>query len=95
MSLKIYTSSAFAAIGGFLFGYHTGGITMAAFISNLTNNYNETENKLSSLTNGSIVGVLLFGCFLGSLISGQTSDRFPRKYSIFIFSINFIISASL
>lgn len=94
MGYEIYASSAFTAIGGFLFGYHTGVIsgvlTMPIFICDL--NINGTNKDV---TNGGIVGVLLFGCFIGSLVSGQTSDRFSRKYSIIAFSIVFVMSAIL
>jgi MFS family permease len=68
----------------------SGVITMPSFVSNFTSN-----NHLTSYENGGIVGVLLFGCFIGSIVSGQTSDRFSRKYSILGFSIVFILSAIL
>ena len=97
MSYRIYMSSAFTALGGFVFGYHTGVIsgviTMPAFISNFT--MNNGIDAVDHVKTGGIVGVFLFGCFFGSLLSGQTSDRFSRKFSIVAFSIIFVISAIL
>jgi len=102
-NFKAYLVGGFSAIGGFLFGYDTGVIsgvlTMQDFketmeIRGKYSNNTCKENILDGKTS-SIVGVLLIGCFLGSLIGGQTSDRFSRKYSISIFSLIFTISAAL
>ena len=95
---KIYLVSSYAAIGGFIFGYHTGVISgilpMPEFnhmICSDTIIYDEPSNYLIVL----IVGILLLGCFVGSLIGGQTGDRFSRKYSIFVFAIIFTIGAAI
>lgn len=103
-NFKIYLVSSFSAIGGFIFGYHTGVISgilpMHDFeamicndtiIKNCTVIYNEPSKYLIGL----IVGILLLGCFVGSLIGGQTGDRFSRKYSIFVFAIIFTIGAAI
>ena len=101
---KIYLVGAFSAIGGFLFGYHTGvisGVLLMKDFRNMTGNYKSGKTLIdnpdisSNFTTGSIVGIVLFGCFIGSLIAGQTSDRFSRKYSIAAFSILFSISVAL
>ena len=100
---RLYLVGTFSAIGGFLFGYHTGvisGVLIMNDFINMTNNYhqsisaNSTTDNTDSI-NSSIVGILLAGCFFGSLIGGQTSDRFSRKYSISIFSFIFTISAAI
>jgi MFS family permease len=97
---RAYLVGGFSAIGGFLFGYHTGvisGVLVTPGFANITklNNSNSNNSVSIDLTSSSIVAVLLFGCFLGSLIGGQTSDRFSRKYSISIFSFIFTIGAAL
>lgn len=103
-SSKIYLVGAFSAIGGFLFGYHTGVISgvllMEDFrnmttINQLERNRKGVEDISSNYVTGSIVGIVLFGCLIGSLIGGQASDRFSRKYSIAAFSILFSISTAL
>jgi MFS family permease len=91
-NFRAYLVGGFSAIGGFLFGYHTGvisGVLTMNDFNNMTQNYKENSNTTNNGDNldpitGGIVGVLLFGCFIGSLIGGQTSDRFSRKYSISI-----------
>lgn len=87
---RTYWVGAFSALGGFLFGYHTGVISgvlvMKDFRRTILNDRNSSE---ADPTGGFIVGILLLGCFLGSLIGGQTSDRFSRKYSIAFFLHDF------
>ncbi len=100
---RAYLLGGFSAIGGFLFGYHTGVISGVLTMKDFKEKMNITKENSTGTANessldartSSIVGILLFGCFLGSLISGQTSDRFSRKYSIAAFSIIFTISAAL
>jgi MFS family permease len=97
---RSYLVGSFSALGGFLFGYHTGVIsgvlTMKDFLHMI--NIADKSDSAADILNtqiGLIVGILLFGCFLGSLIGGQTSDRFSRKYSISFFSFIFTISAGM
>lgn len=103
---KAYLVGGFSAIGGFLFGYHTGVIsgvlTMDDFKTrargynfSCTNDTIECVDNLPGALTGYIVGILLLGCFLGSLLGGQTSDRFSRKYSISAFSVIFTIGAAI
>ncbi len=102
-NFKAYLVGGFSAIGGFLFGYHTGVISGVLTMKDFKEKMNIMERDSNTASDegnldpmhGGIVGVLVFGCFLGSLIGGQTSDRFSRKYSISIFSIIFTISAAL
>lgn len=97
---RLYLVASLSALGGFLFGYHTGVIsgvlTMADFLK--MTHINITGSDAADTSNGKIgliVGILLLGCILGSLIGGQTSDRFSRKYSISFFSFIFTLSAGV
>jgi SP family sugar:H+ symporter-like MFS transporter len=96
---KVYIAGSFAAIGGFLFGYHTavisGVATMSDFISTFGGADSVRQGKLTSVVNGGIVASLLSGCVFGSLIAGRVSDILSRKRSIVISSIIFIISGVL
>lgn len=96
---QIYTTAAFAAIGGFLFGYDLGVIsgvlTMPNFLLTFGGEESVSRGTLMSSVSGSIVGMMSIGCFIGALLPGQASDRYSRKYSILIFSIVFIISGLL
>lgn len=100
---KAYLVGGFSAIGGFLFGYHTGVISGVLTMENFRDKMNLSDNNsdigeaasTSDARTGGIVAILLFGCIFGSLISGQTSDRFSRKYSISVFAFIFTISAAI
>ncbi|CAF3758695.1 unnamed protein product [Rotaria socialis] len=96
---QVYLTGGFAAIGGLLFGYDTGVIsgvlTMSDFLLAFGGPAAVIRGSLPSSISGSIVGIMLVGCFLGALLAGPAGDRFSRKYSIVIFSLVFIVSAIL
>ena len=96
---QVYITGAFAAIGGLLFGYDTGVIsgvlTMSDFLLAFGGVASRNRGSLTSSVAGSIVGIMLVGCFFGALIAGPAGDRLSRKYSIVVFSVVFIVSAIL
>lgn len=98
-NFQVYLTGGFAALGGLLFGYDTGVIsgvlTMSDFLLAFGGFSSLTRGSLPSSIAGSIVGIMLVGCFFGALIAGPSGDRLSRKYSIVLFSVIFIISAIL
>lgn len=68
---QLYIVCSFAAIGGFCFGYDTGVIsgvlTMDPFIETMTNG----GTFLTAMQTSVITGLLLAGCFVGSLFAGK------------------------
>jgi MFS family permease len=98
-NFQVYLTGSFAAIGGLLFGYDTGVIsgvlTMSDFLLAFGGTASVQRGSLTSSVSGSIVGIMLVGCFLGALIAGPSGDRLSRKYSIVLFSVVFIVSAIL
>ncbi|CAF3796445.1 unnamed protein product [Rotaria sp. Silwood1] len=98
-NFQVYVTGGFAAIGGFLFGYDTGVIsgvlTMRGFLRQFGGTASESRGSLSSTISGSIVGLLVVGCFFGALVAGQAGDRLSRKYSIVLFSVIFSVGAAI
>ncbi|KAI7889136.1 general substrate transporter [Mucor mucedo] len=96
-SSTLYSVCAFAAIGGLCFGYDTGVIssvlTMKHFVTKMTGD--PTLDKLSTLMTGTITGLLLAGCFIGSLLAGPSAEILSRKRTIIIGSLIFIIGGAL
>lgn len=94
-SLQLYVVCAFAAIGGFCFGYDSGIIsgvlTMPTFIGKMTGG----STYLTALQQSVITGLLLAGCFVGSLFAGQLCERLSRKYTIIVASGVFCIGAAV
>lgn len=98
-NFQVYLTGGFAAIGGLLFGYDTGVIsgvlTMSDFLMEFGGPASVVRGSLPASIAGSIVGVMLVGCFLGALLAGPSGDRYSRKYSIVLFSVVFIVSGIL
>ncbi|KAG1123001.1 hypothetical protein G6F42_010953 [Rhizopus arrhizus] len=94
-SLQLYVVCAFAAIGGFCFGYDSGVIsgvlTMPTFIEKMTGG----GEYLTALQQSVITGLLLAGCFVGSLFAGQLCERLSRKFTIIIASGVFCVGAAV
>lgn len=64
--------TAFAALGGFLFGYDTGVISGAiGFIAD--------EFDLNSFEQGVVTSSVLAGAFFGAGLSGVTADKYGRR----------------
>lgn len=68
---QLYVICSFVAIGGFCFGYDTGVIsgvlTMEPFIRQMTGG----GTFLTPMQTSVITGLLLAGCFVGSLLAGK------------------------
>jgi MFS family permease len=66
-----------AAIGGFLFGYDTGIISVA-------NVYAAKSLHFGTLGESWTVGALLLGAICGAAVAGWTADAFSRKWTKFV-----------
>lgn len=81
----------FGALGGLLFGYDTGVISIAlTFIKKDTT---LSTTTLSSTVQGLIVSGVQWGAIPGALLSGPLSDRFGRKRVIIGLGLLFSIGA--
>ncbi|KAH6017459.1 hypothetical protein HBI82_102060 [Parastagonospora nodorum] len=85
--------SAFASLGGFLFGYDqgvvSGVLTMESFAAAFPRISYDSSFK------GWFVSSLLLAAWLGSLVNGPVADRFGRKGSIMIAVVIFTIGSAL
>ncbi len=77
-----------AAMGGFLFGYHTGIISGALIF--LAPAFN-----LKAIDEGFIVSIILLGALGGALISGTLADWLGRKKTILLTALIFILGATI
>lgn len=87
MKKNYHIRAAFvAALAGILFGYDTGVMSGAIlFVAN--------EFNLDAAMNGLVVGAVLFGAFLGAIISGWSADHFGRKQLLVITACAFIVGS--
>ncbi|KAF1846972.1 D-xylose-proton symporter [Cucurbitaria berberidis CBS 394.84] len=85
--------SAFASLGGFLFGYDqgvvSGVITMESFAAKFPRIFLDSGFK------GWFVATLLIAAWAGSLVNGPVADRFGRKGSIMIAVVIFTFGSAL
>ncbi|KAI4630431.1 hypothetical protein J4E80_001366 [Alternaria sp. BMP 0032] len=85
--------SAFASLGGFLFGYDqgvvSGVLTMESFAASFPRISTDSSFK------GWFVSTLLLAAWFGSLVNGPVADRFGRKGSIIIAVVIFTIGSAL
>ncbi|CAO3677999.1 unnamed protein product [Rhizopus stolonifer] len=95
--LQLYIVCLFAAMGGFCFGYDTGVISgvlvLPDFILVMTGD--PTQTALRSIQTSVITGLLLAGCFVGSLFAGQFCEIISRKFTIILGSAVFILGAGI
>ena len=84
----IWMISAFAAIGGFLFGYDTGVVSGAMLLL-------KDEFSLSSYMQEIIVSSTIGAAFVFALIGGFLNDIFGRKVVTIIASFVFTVGAVL
>ncbi|PIA16928.1 general substrate transporter [Coemansia reversa NRRL 1564] len=75
-----YIVSSVAALGGLLFGYDTGIMSLILQMER----FNEYFGNPGALATGIIVSSLTIGCFLGSLLSGPLADACSRKRTIML-----------
>jgi sugar porter (SP) family MFS transporter len=76
-----------SALGGLLYGYHTGII--AGALGFLTSSF-----QLSIADQAMVVSTLLIGALIGALNAGMIADRMGRKPAIAVTALLFIIGAS-
>ena len=86
MKRTLIISSIVAALGGFLFGFDT------AVISGTTDSLREVFN-LSSLELGFTVASALIGTIVGAMFIGPYTDKYGRRYILFILSVLYFVSA--
>lgn len=82
--------AAFAAIGGFLFGYDTGVVSGAMLLL-------KDDFSLSSFEQELVVSVTIGAAFVSALFGGYLSDRFGRKsctiFASFVFTAGALVLA--
>jgi len=85
----MYAVSAFAAIGGLLFGYDIGVISGVLE----DESFSQVFAPLDPTRKGLITSFLVLGCFLGGLGAGYTCDSLGRKNTIMVSSVVFTAGA--
>ncbi|GAA5936407.1 sugar porter family MFS transporter [Sporobolomyces koalae] len=91
--------AAFAAFGGFLYGYDTGYISgvkeMPAWVAIFGDRQPDGTYMLSSGTNSIVTSILSAGTFVGALLAYPAGDFLGRRFGIISFLCLFFIGVAL
>lgn len=86
---RIFFVAVFASLGGLLYGYNQGVFSSVLAMNNFQRQMGKTATDSS--TKGWLVAILELGAWFGVLLTGPTTDRISRKYTIVVAVIIFCI----
>ncbi|WWC98835.1 hypothetical protein V866_005728 [Kwoniella sp. B9012] len=97
-SKMVLLASLSACIGGLLFGFDQGILSICLTMPQFLAQFPETDpdaNSSASLNKGVMTALLELGAFLGALSAGWVADKWSRKMSIVVGSVWFVIGTIL
>ena len=89
--------AAFATIGGLLFGYDQGVISVTLVMDQFLGRFPRVSSEASGagFWKGLMTAMLELGALIGALFAGWIADKLSRKYSIVVAVIIFTIGSIL
>ncbi|KAH6892558.1 putative MFS monosaccharide transporter [Thelonectria olida] len=89
--------ASFSAIGGLLFGYDQGVISVTLVMEQFLDRFPEVSEHASGagFYKGLMTAMITLGAFIGALNQGWVADKYSRKYSIMIAVVIFTIGSAM
>ncbi|RDW58359.1 hypothetical protein BP5796_12289 [Coleophoma crateriformis] len=89
--------AAFSAIGGMLFGYDQGVISITLVMPQFLERFPQVSSTYAGggFYKGLLTGMIELGAFIGALNQGWVADKISRKYSILVAVAIFTLGSSL
>ncbi|RDW57516.1 hypothetical protein BP6252_13776 [Coleophoma cylindrospora] len=89
--------AAFSAIGGMLFGYDQGVISITLVMPQFLERFPQVSSTYAGggFYKGLLTGMIELGAFIGALNQGWIADKISRKYSILVAVSIFTLGSSL
>lgn len=89
--------AAFATIGGLLFGYDQGVISVTLVMDQFLDRFPRVSSEASGagFWKGLMTAMLELGALIGALFAGWIADKLSRKYSIVVAVVIFTIGSIL
>ncbi|VUC20747.1 unnamed protein product, partial [Clonostachys rosea] len=89
--------AAFSALGGFLFGYDQGVVSVTLVMDEFLNRFPEVSDQASGsgFKKGLMTAMIPLGAFIGALIQGWIADWISRKRSLMVAVVIFTIGSSI
>ena len=89
--------AAFAAIGGIIFGYDQGVVSVVLVMPNFLEHFTKVSETASGagFWKGFMTAMIELGALIGAINQGWIADKISRKYSIFVAVIIFTVGSIL
>lgn len=87
--------AAFAALGGLIFGYDQGVVSVILVMDQFLNRFPRVQGGGGGFWKGLLTAMIELGALLGALNQGWIADKISRKYSIVVAVIIFTIGSIL
>ncbi|CAH0051638.1 unnamed protein product [Clonostachys solani] len=89
--------ASFSAIGGLLFGYDQGVISVTLVMDHFLQRFPEVSDDYpgGGLKKGIMTAMIPLGAFVGAANGGWVADVYSRKYSIMIAVVVFLVGSAL
>ncbi|KAI9722624.1 MAG: hypothetical protein M1812_001555 [Candelaria pacifica] len=89
--------AAFSAIGGLLFGYDQGVVSVILVMPQFLDRFPQVSETASGagFKKGLLTAMIELGAFIGALNQGWIADKISRKYSIVVAVIIFTVGSAL
>lgn len=89
--------AAFAALGGMVFGYDQGVVSVVLVMPQFLSQFNRVSETASGagFWKGFLTAMIELGAFIGALNQGWIADKISRKYSIVVAVIIFTVGSIL
>ncbi|KAG4441560.1 hypothetical protein IFR05_002945 [Cadophora sp. M221] len=96
-SRYVVLCAAFSAIGGMLFGYDQGVISVTLVMPQFLERFPEVSETASGggFYKGLMTGMIELGALIGALNQGWIADKISRRYSIIVAVVIFTLGSSL
>ncbi|KAK2049087.1 hexose transporter [Colletotrichum somersetense] len=97
VSHHVVMCAAFSAIGGFLFGYDQGVISVTLVMNQFLERFPEVSDQAagSGSKKGLMTAMITLGAFFGAMNQGWIADMISRKRSIMVAVVVFTIGSSI
>lgn len=89
--------AAFAAVGGSLFGYDQGVISVILTMDQFQQQFPQVSSSASGagFQKGLLTAMIELGAFVGAMNQGWLADKISRKWSIFVAAVVFLIGSAI
>lgn len=87
--------AAFAAIGGMVFGYDQGVVSVVLVMPQFLDRFSRVAGGAGGFWKGLLTAMIELGAFVGALNQGWIADKISRKYSIIVAVVVFSVGSIL